>query len=1000
MCGLLLKIPSLDKVNMFLKIYRTSPALRYILFLILASSIGVAQNGKDFTKYVNPFIGTDAHGHTFPGAIVPFGMVQLSPDTRVEGWDACGGYHYSDTSILGFSHTHLSGTGIADYGDILVVPSVGMIEALSHNMRFLHEHESASPGYYSVMLEEDNIKAELTATARVGMHRYTFPDAPGVNIVIDLHHGLGPDRVIESSVQIVNTREITGMRRSVGWANNQVVYFVARFSKPVEAFGTIVNDTLHPRARSSAGKNVKAYVRFSSSKDEQIIVKVALSSVSVENARKNLVTEVPDWDFDVVHSQAKALWNKELGKIDVEGGTKDQLTTFYTALYHTMIAPNIYSDVDGRYRGMDGTIRKADGFDMHTVFSLWDTFRAEHPLLTIIDQKRTRDFVKSLIAKYKESGVLPVWELASNETWTMIGYHSVPVVVDAYMKGIRDFSIDTAYEAMKHSAMLDHFGLKAYREHGFIPGEMESESVSKTLEYAYNDWCIAQIANELGQKKDYDEYSERAQFYKNIFDPSTHFMRPKVNGMWVEPFNPASVTFHYTEANPWQYSFFAPHDIDGLIHIMGGKEKFVDKLDSLFKGGSRLAGRQQADITGMVGQYAQGNEPSHHVAYLYNYAGAPWKTQETVRHIVDSLFTATPDGLCGNDDCGQMSAWYVMSALGFYQVCPGQPIYSIGSPLFKRATIHLENGKQFIVKAEDYGRNNKYIQSAFLNDMPYSKSYFTHAALMNGGELQLAMGSRPNPTWASSDNDSPHSLPLNDVVVVPTVHAIGKTFADSTVVSLSCSTPQTDIYYTINGMIPNQQSSKYTQPIILKQTTRLKAIASSSAGRTSKVVTAEFVKSVPVGTLSLQTAYSHQYTGGGDNALIDGLRGAQDFRLGTWQGYEQNDLIAIVDLGKPRAINRIALGCLQDNNSWIFFPSNVEFSFSDDGKVFHSTLNIKNDVSPKQEGAIVKEFGQQTNVRARYIRIQANNMGVCPDWHKGAGGKAWLFVDEILVDAN
>ncbi|HTK80701.1 MAG TPA: GH92 family glycosyl hydrolase [Bacteroidota bacterium] len=972
---------------------------QFILLLTLCAGIAPGQTLHDYSQYVNPFVGTGGHGHTFPGATLPFGMVQLSPDTRVEGWDACGGYHYSDTSLLGFSHTHLSGTGIADYGDILMVPYIGNVSPSPRRFKFTHDHESASPGYYSVILEEDNIKAELTATARAGVHRYTFPKADGANIIIDLHHGLGPDRVVESNIQFVNTWEIAGMRRSEGWAKNQVVYFVARFSKPAEAFGTIVNDTLHPRARSSSGKNVRAYVRFSTRQDEEVVIKVGLSSVSIDHARKNMIAEVPEFDFDAVRAAAADAWNRELNKIEVEGRDRDVLTTFYTALYHAMISPNLWSDTDGSYRGMDDSIHVADGYDMYTVFSLWDTFRAEHPLLSIIDPKRTLDFVTSLVAKSRESGTLPVWELASNETWTMIGYHAVPVIVDAYMKGIRDFNTELAFAAMKHSAMMDHFGLKAYRDFGYVPGDMESESVSKTLEYAYDDWCISRMAGELGKTSDAGLFARRAQSYKNLFDPSTGLMRPRTNGTWVEPFDPRSVTFHYTEANPWQYSFFAPQDVGGLIALSGGKEKFVAKLDSLFNGSPGIAGRQQADITGMVGQYAQGNEPSHHVAYLYNYAGAPWKSQGIARRIMDSLYTPKVDGLCGNDDCGQMSAWYVMSAIGLYQVCPGEPSYAIGSPLFSKTVIHIDSVKQFVIETNGNSRSNRYINAARLNGTVFNQPFIEHQKIVDGGTLILDMQRVPNTAWGSGIQNSGQAS--SAIVPLPFVSGGSKVFAEATTVTLGDADPDAKVLYAIVPEGGTASFIPYTSPLQLTGPAHLRAVAAISdpAGgqRLSDTLTADFIKQKLLGKLQLKTKYSPQYTGGGDNALVDGQRGANDFRLGTWQGYHKDDLDAIVDLGASKHIQRIALGCLQDNNSWIFFPQRVEFSVSDDGETFRPQGSAGNDVSPKQEGALVKDFGVDCNATARYVRVHASNMGICPEWHKGAGEPAWLFVDEIVI---
>jgi predicted alpha-1,2-mannosidase len=974
------------------------------ILLLLPGALAAGQ----FTKHVNPFVGTAGHGHTYPGAAAPFGMVQLSPDTRVEGWDACSGYHYSDSTILGFSHTHLSGTGVADYGDILMMPTVGALNILpgdeliprsGYRSRFRHASEKASPGYYSVMLDDYDILAELTATTRVGVHRYTYPATDSANIIIDMKHGLGPDVVLESSLEIIGDRQVAGMRRSAGWAKDQWCYFVAEFSKPFSGYGISENYSLYPERRSASGKNIKAYVRFSTKRGEAVTVKVGISAVDLAGARRNLREEARGWDFDAVRARTEKQWDRELGAIEVEGGTAEQFRTFYTALYHAMLTPNVFSDADGRYRGMDGTIRTAKGFTMYTVFSLWDTFRAEHPLLTIIDQKRTRDFVRSLVAKSQESGVLPVWELGANETWCMIGYHAVPVIVDAFMKGIKDFDVPAAYAAMRHSAMLDHYGLKEYRAHGYVPGEMESESVSKTLEYSYDDWCIARMAAAIGNTADAELFTRRAQFYKNVFDPRTGFMRAKENGAWVEPFDPAAVTVHYTEANAWQYSFFAPQDISGLMGRMGGMDAFAKRLDELFSAPTGLRGRDQADITGMVGQYAQGNEPSHHVAYLYNYAGYPWKTQALVRHIMDTLFTAQPDGICGNDDCGQMSAWYVMSALGIYQVTPGLPVYAIGSPLFQSATIHLENGKTFSIDAPRNARGRPFIQSAALRGRRYSKSYLPHSELMRGGSLVLAMGADPNTSWGVYAADRPQTPPLAPIVTVPFVSAGAVSFADSTQVELSTDNDGADVfYYVVGSGQSGVQSLKYTSPITLKANTTLNMFSMRDGAPPSELATATFVRKQRLGSIALRAPYSPQYTGGGDGALLDGIRGREDFRLGGWQGYEGNDLEAVIDLDSARAISSVSLGCLQDNNSWIFFPTQVEFSFSSDGAAWRDAVVVANDVSPKETAVAIKDFTAKVSaLRARYVRVRAANLGVCPGWHRGAGGKAWLFADEITV---
>ncbi|MFC1629511.1 GH92 family glycosyl hydrolase, partial [Gemmatimonadota bacterium] len=671
----------------------TGTALTLLVVLMISSGGCVVDREKSLTSLVDPFIGTGGHGHTYPGATLPFGMVQVSPDTRLEGWDGCSGYHYSDEYVYGFSHTHLSGTGIADYCDILLMPTVDEVRydngadgEPGYRSHFSHEREEASPGYYQTFLDDYDVGVELTATRRAAIHQYTFPETDQANVIIDLAHR---DQVIESWITFVGEDEIEGYRRSRSWAQDQRVYFVARFSRPFEGSGVLVDGLQLDGVSQAYGTDLKASVSFSTDRDEAILVKVGISAVDIDGARQNLDAEIPAWDFDGVRADADLIWESELGRIVVEGGTREQRTVFYTALYHTMLAPNVYQDVDGRYRGRDFAIHQAEGFTNHTVFSLWDTFRAAHPLFALIQQERTTDFIETFLAQYEQGGLPPVWELSANETNTMIGYHSIPVIADAWMKGIRDFDIVRAFEAMTAAASTDREGLDHYRELGYIPGDEEGESVSRTLEYAYDDWCIAAIADEIDRPDAWREYTERARFYQNVFDPSTRFMRAKLDGHWQSDFDPREVSFHYTEANSWQFSFFAPHDVNGLIRLMGGPEQFIERLDGLFTADSETTGRQQSDITGLIGQYAHGNEPSHHMAYLYSYAGESTKTQERVREILDTLYSDAPDGLSGNEDCGQMSAWFVLSALGFYPVCPGQPDYVIGTPPSPRASIRI-----------------------------------------------------------------------------------------------------------------------------------------------------------------------------------------------------------------------------------------------------------------------------------------------------------------------
>jgi predicted alpha-1,2-mannosidase len=974
-----------------LRIFR---ALSLLLFLPLGI---VAQ--QDLTSYVDPFIGTGGHGHTYPGATVPFGMVQLSPDTRLTGWDGCSGYHYSDHIIYGFSHTHLSGTGISDYGDILLMPTTLPEYPLPNHgyaASFNHQNETAGAGYYAVKLD-NNILVELTATSRAGFHRYTFPTQSNERkVVLDLAHR---DRVLDSYLHIIDRSHIEGYRRSSSWAKDQIVYFAAEFSQPFSSYVVLRDHDVAGGESETRSPQLQAMFSFSATAADAVLVKVGISAVSIEGARRNVSAEIPAWDFDRVKSDAARAWNAELNKIQVTGGTERQLKTFYTALYHAMLAPNLFMDVDGQYRGRDFQAHTAKDFQNYTVFSLWDTFRAAHPLYTIIEQKRTRDFINTFLAQYRQGGRLPVWELAANETDTMIGYPAVPVIADAAAKGIRGFDLNLAFQAMKHSAELNQTGLKAYASHGYISTADEKESVSKTLEYAYDDWCIAQVARMLGRPGDYRRYLQRAQFYENVFDPESGFMRPRSNGGWLSPFDPREVSFNFTEANSWQYTFFVPQDISGLISLMGGTQKFAHKLDELFTTESQTTGREQADITGLIGQYAHGNEPSHHMAYLYDYVNQPWKTQFRVREIMDNFYTPQPDGLIGNEDCGQMSAWFVLSAAGFYPVTPGSPIYAIGTPLFPQVRFQLENGKQFVIKANDVSAKNFYIQSATLNGKPYRKSFLAHRDLMSGGELVFKMGPRPNRLWGSRAVDAPVSK-INDYGFVPTpvIKAAGKTFKDRLAVSFETTRSNLKVHYTTDGREPDLSSPLFLRPFFLDRTTTVKARAVGEKV-SSLVATATFQKIPQNWTIKLYSTYNRQYTGGGDSALIDGVRGTANFGDGAWQGYQGQDLVAVVDLGTTQAVAKLGAGFLQDVGSWIWMPGSVDFELSTDGTNFVPVLSLTNNVSDKDYGVIIKDLvGPIRPQPARYVKIIVHNFGKIPAWHPGAGGDAFIFADEIIIE--
>jgi predicted alpha-1,2-mannosidase len=973
------------------------------IFLLPIFCFNLSAQSK-LTDYVNPLIGTDGHGHTYPGASLPFGMVQLSPDTDIEGWDWCSGYHYSDNSLMGFSHTHLSGTGIGDYGDILFMPTTGELKTepgskdnpdSGYRSRFSHKNEVAKPGYYSVLLDDYNIKAELTVTKHSGLHKYTFPKTEKANIIIDLVHGI-QDKTTDSKIKVIDNRIIEGYRRSTGWAKNHCVYFYAEFSKPFKSFGIVDSGSIINGNAEANGKEIKAFVEYNTSQDEIIFVKVGISHTSIDGARKNLQVEIPGWQFDAIKNQAEQEWEKSLSSIMVESKNISNKTVFYTALYHALLAPNTFSDSDGSYIGLDSEIHSVKNRDMYTVFSLWDTFRAEHPLFTIIDSERALNMIEALISKYEEYGLLPVWELAANETGTMIGYHSIPVIADAYFKGIRNFDVEKAFEAMKKSAMQNHLGLDSYKEMGYISSDLEHESVSKTLEYAYDDWCIAMMAKDLGKEDDFNYFIERAKFYTNLFDASTSLMRPKKNSKWFEPFDPYSVSGDYTEANAWQYSFFVPHDVNGLIDLMGGDDKFISKLDELFTTDPKLTGRFQSDITGMVGQYAQGNEPSHHMAYLYNYAGSPGKTQEIVNKIITTLYTDKSDGLPGNEDCGQMSAWYIFSAIGFYPVCPGDDKYIIGAPLFENVTISTSRNNRFTVTANNLSDENYYIQSAMLNGKDYRYSYIKHSDIINGGELVFEMGPSPS-EWGKDLNARPESFIDVPFVPVPFLTSGERVFKDPQTIALSGVSNSLQIYFTTDGSDPKESKKIYSGPIIIDKTTTLKAVCKNENGIYSKVITANFNK-IPGGrSIEINTQYHHNYSAGGDLGLVDGIKGNSNFHTG-WQGYEGEDFEAVIDLGKKKNLSLIETSFLKNTGSWIFLPELVEYSVSTDGNNYEKVFEFKNTLEEKDRGEDIVNLNKELDkTEARYVKVFAKNIGVCPSWHVGAGGKAWIFIDEITI---
>ena len=761
----------------------------FIMLSIVLSSCQFSANEKvnsaeikgqnlDLIKFVNPMIGTKNMGHTFPGATAPFGMVQLSPETNQQAYSIdgkynpdtykyCSGYQYNDATIFGFSHTHFSGTGHSDLGDFLVMPTVGKlnldpgdanIPGSGYHSQFSHQNEFAEPGYYKVQLDDYNITAELTASDRVGFHQYSFPESDSAHIILDLISNIYnyDDKNVWTFVRVENDSLVTGYRQTHGWARTRTVYFAMQFSKPFYQYGHKKYDEMkyngfYRRFNETenfpemAGKNIRAYFNFKTEKNEQIKIKFALSSVSTNGALKNMTAEIPEWDFDKVKAETQQKWNIELSKIAVETQTIEQKETFYSAMYHSMLSPIIYEDVDGSYRGLDQNIYLSDGFKNYTIFSLWDTYRALHPLFNIIHPKRNNDMIKSMLAHHDQRvhKMLPVWSHYANENWCMIGYHSVSVIADAIVKGTTDIDLNRALRASENTSTVPYFdGLDYYMNKGYVPEDKSSSSVSKTLEFAYDDWCISQIAQKAGNNDVFSRYQKRSKNYLNVYDPEIGYMRPKLaDGSWRPEFSPIDTHGQgFIEGNAWNYGLYVPHEIDNMISMMGGKDKFSAHLDMIFN--TPIEDKfieKNEDITrdGIIGNYVQGNEPGHHMPYLYNWTNDPWKTQERVRMIMETMYSNKEDGLCGNDDAGQMSAWYIFSALGFYPVTPGLDEYALGSPMVNKATIKLDNGKTLTISTVNQKKENVYVEKVEVNGKIIEGNVLKHSDLTNGGEIKF-----------------------------------------------------------------------------------------------------------------------------------------------------------------------------------------------------------------------------------------------------------------------
>jgi predicted alpha-1,2-mannosidase len=977
------------------------PILRlfFAVFSVWLYSPSFAQ--KDYTKLVNPFIGTGGHGHTYPGATSPFGFVQLSPDTRMADWDGSSGYHYSDSIIYGFSHTHLSGTGVPDYCDVLLQPTTGEYEwdNKKYASTFKHSSEKAYAGFYSVHLDKYNIDAALTTTTRVGLHQYNFAkETKEGNVLVDLIHR---DIVLNSYLEVVDSYTIKGYRFSKSWANNQKLFFVAKFNKPIIRKSIHIDDTSTQMLSTNIakGKAIQAAFSFDVSDGEPIQVQVALSPVSMDGAMLNLKAEQPDVNFVKNVNDNIKNWNKELSKIEIESHPFSNIDTiFYTALYHTMIVPNIYQDVDGKYRGTDDKIHTAVGFTNYTVFSLWDTYRAYHPLMSIINKNRTRDWIHTFLNQYKNGGMLPVWELSGNETFCMIGYHSVPVMVDAYKKGITDFDTNLALEAMLSYSKSNRFGIDKYAQKGFLSNVEEHESVSKTMEYAYDDWCIAAFAKMLGKKKIADEYYKRSLNYRNLFNPATGFFQGKLHASWYTPFDPNEINNFYTEGNAWQYSLAAPHDIEGIKNLIRSENAFANHLQKLFTTTSKTTGREQADVTGLIGQYAHGNEPSHHMAYMFNYSNKKELTAFYTNKICTEFYKNTPDGLIGNEDCGQMSAWYIWSTLGMYPMNPAGNEFEIGSPQVKKAIVKMGNGKEIVINCEKIKNSDIQPSKIMVDGKKLSSKTLKYEDIKNGAKINFVLDDKnPFVNFNTLKKENIQKL----FVTVPFIARGDMKFKNQTTIALESINRDDRIYYFIQDIKSDSRSyypnTLFTKPFLINNNCQLFFYSENDKNKSS-TISQPFFKIPTNKTITILSKLNPMYTAGGSDALIDGIKGTENWRAGEWQSYYGNDFEAIIDLKKIKNVQQVACYFLQDIRSWIWMPTEMEIWISANGKDFVSIGSVKNKIDDKEERVQVASLQMDfTSFKTRYIKVKAKNYGIIPAWHLGAGNSSHLFISEVEV---
>ena len=1001
----------------------------FMMLSILLLGISCKNEPKEILDYVNPLIGTDGIGHTFPGATTPFGMVQLSPSDDTKAWNWCSGYHYSDNTLKGFAHNHFSGTGLTGMGDILVMPTSGEINTnpgtkenpdSGYRSRFSHDNETASPGYYAVYLDDNKVKVELTASPRVGFHRYTFDEDGNHNVIFDLTHGVR-GQTLKTSVEILSDTEIRGFKHCDDQScGRRKVFFYARFSKSFDKSGVTIQDTVVKDAKSAEDKTAKAFVQFKENTRDTVELALAISYVDYEGAKANYMAEAEGKVFDEVHAAARSMWQDKIERIEIEA-TDEEKTIFYTGMYHNFIAPNIISDVNGNYI-VEGKKYNSEKQVQYSNFSTWDTFRATHPLWSVIDQEANKEMINVLLSRFTDTKTgLALWEALGFDNYCMPGYPGISAMAEAALKHPKGLDTELIYKCVKETAFRDggcsvnygsDNGVRYYVDYGFIPAEVGC-GVTKTTENNYYDFAIAQLAEKLGKSEDVEYFNKRSLGYRNLYNDKTNYLWPRLSSgdfIQMDTTHWDELVHHYVSGNIWAYSTYTPHDMLGAIQLWGGNEKYETWLDDMISTPLEMKGEEHVDIAGFIGKYSHGDEPGHQIPYLYNFVGKPWKTQELVRRVMTEMYSHELDGMVNNEDCGQMSAWYIFSGIGFYPVAPADLNYYIGSPSFKQSIIKLENGKIFTVKANHVSAKNKYIQSVSLNEKPYNKLYLNHEDVMAGGELVFEMGPKPNKEWGTTNDALPQYQ--KDLMTYktqsmacysPYVTTSTYRFADEMQLELSSKNENAKIYYTLDGSAPREKSPLYKQPFTIQKSAKLKAIAVEEGLANSQVYTQQFVKSTFV---KLEEAYPkitfdhipQKYGAKDGSQLIDQVYGSETFSDRKWTGVNEKDLIINLDLGQECEISSLALNTLTSTKKWRFPAKSITVLLKDKKGDYQKVANQKYAKIKGQAKKINHHKLTFPKQKAQHVKIVVENYGVLPAWHDGAGKLPWIFVDEINMN--